>query len=98
MECFAEYRTKARERDFLSGKPGHWNAWTLRETVKRLKNNRCDRCSLSSWQDVPIPLEIHHIDGDCHNNSPDNVELLCPNCHSLTPNYRSKNRMSTRKR
>jgi predicted HNH restriction endonuclease len=33
------------------------------------------------------PLEIHHKDGSKKNNSEDNLDLLCPNCHSLTFNY-----------
>ncbi|TFG24210.1 MAG: hypothetical protein EU529_04875 [Promethearchaeota archaeon] len=38
------------------------------------------------------PLDIHHIDGNRQNNRPENLELLCPNCHALTPNYKgSKN-------
>jgi len=35
-----------------------------------------------------IPLELHHRDGDRTNNSLANIELLCPNCHALTDNYR----------
>lgn len=39
-----------------------------------------------------IPLEIHHKDGNNGNNSLDNLELLCPNCHSMTKYYRTRNR------
>ena len=35
------------------------------------------------------PLEVHHIDGDYTNNDEDNLELLCPNCHSLTNTYKN---------
>ena len=46
-----------------------------------------------------VPLEIEHIDGDCMNNHPDNLIVLCPNCHSLTPTYRALNKgNSTRNR
>ena len=45
-----------------------------------------------------VPLQIHHIDGDCLNNIEDNLELLCPNCHSLTENYGNRNKNSTRTR
>ena len=41
-------------------------------------------------------LQIHHIDGDCKNNKENNLELLCPNCHSLTENYGGANKNSTR--
>lgn len=39
-----------------------------------------------------IPLEVEHIDGDPYNTTPDNVTLLCPNCHSLTPTYKGANK------
>jgi len=42
--------------------------------------------------DQPIPLELDHIDGNHQNNALDNLRLLCPNCHSLTPTFRGKNK------
>lgn len=46
-----------------------------------------------------VPLEIEHIDGNCMNNHPDNLIVMCPNCHSLTPTYRALNKgKSTRNR
>ena len=53
----------------------------------------CSNCKLSEWRDVPIPLELDHINGDNKNNKLTNLRLLCPNCHALTPTYRSKNRI-----
>ena len=44
-----------------------------------------------------VPLEVDHIDGDCYNNSPGNLIVLCPNCHALTPTYRALNKVSGRK-
>lgn len=38
----------------------------------------------------PISLEVHHKDGDKENNESENLELLCPNCHSYTENYRGR--------
>jgi predicted HNH restriction endonuclease len=43
-----------------------------------------------------IPLQIHHIDGDATNNKEENLQLLCPNCHTLTENYGSLNKNATR--
>jgi 5-methylcytosine-specific restriction endonuclease McrA len=34
-----------------------------------------------------VPLTVNHKDGDSENHRPDNLELLCPGCHSLTPNF-----------
>lgn len=54
------------------------------------------RCCLCGWNKVNVstkkpPLEIDHIDGCWRNNREDNFQLLCPNCHSLTPTYKALN-------
>lgn len=59
------------------------------------------KCQVCGWDKIhPItgepPLHVHHIDGDATNNSEDNLQLLCPNCHSLTENYGRLNAKSTR--
>jgi 5-methylcytosine-specific restriction endonuclease McrA len=51
----------------------------------------CMRCKRTHWEGQPIPLELHHKDGDRHNNLLTNLEILCPNCHALTDTYRGKN-------
>ena len=51
----------------------------------------CTRCDRTTWQGVPIPLELHHVNGDRRDNRLQNLKLLCPNCHALTDNYRGKN-------
>lgn len=56
-----------------------------------IRGHRCEKCEMEEWLDNPIPLEIHHKDGDTLNNEMSNLELLCPNCHALTENYRGKN-------
>jgi len=51
----------------------------------------CGHCGLAQWLDRPIPLELDHINGDREDHTLDNLRLLCPNCHALTPTYRAKN-------
>lgn len=58
------------------------------------KANYC--CEICGWNKVNqtlgySPLEIHHKDGNYNNNDEDNLQVLCPNCHSLTANYRALN-------
>lgn len=51
-----------------------------------IKEHRCERCGCSEWQGQPIPLELHHKNGNHYDNSLDNLEILCPNCHALESN------------
>lgn len=55
------------------------------------KEHKCESCGLTEWLGLPIPLELHHKDGDRHHNEIENYELLCPNCHAFTESYRGKN-------
>jgi hypothetical protein len=56
------------------------------------QHGKCNKCGLTHWNDKRITLEYEHIDGDNTNNSRDNVEALCPNCHSQTPTWRGRKR------
>lgn len=55
------------------------------------KEHKCECCGLTEWLGNPIPLELHHKDGNRYNNVIENYELVCPNCHALTDSYRGKN-------
>lgn len=68
------------------------SAYIKRYLIERA-GNKCEKCG---WNQLnlftnKIPLELHHKDGDYRNNNEENLELLCPNCHSLTPNYKFLN-------
>lgn len=56
-----------------------------------LKQHRCERCSLTSWNDQPIPLELDHANGRRDDNRLENLRVLCPNCHAQTETYRGRN-------
>ena len=55
------------------------------------KDYQCECCKLTEWLGEPIPLELHHKDGNHNNNTLENFQLLCPNCHAKTSSYRGKN-------
>ena len=55
------------------------------------KEHKCECCGRSEWLGQPIPLELHHLDGNRNNNNLNNFQLLCPNCHAFTDSYRGKN-------
>ena len=56
-----------------------------------IKEHRCDKCLRQTWNDIPIALELHHVNGDKQDHRIENINLLCPNCHSQTKTYRGKN-------
>jgi Zn finger protein HypA/HybF involved in hydrogenase expression len=56
-----------------------------------LKIQRCEDCGIDSvYNNKPLTLQLHHIDGNNSNNKIENFQILCPNCHSQTPSFRSK--------
>lgn len=58
-----------------------------------LKKQRCELCGWAKLSaDGRIPLELDHINGDSRDNRIENLRVLCPNCHSLQPTHRGKNR------
>ena len=64
---------------------------------ENIKEHRCEICGRTHWNNKPIPLELHHIDGNRFNHKLDNILLVCPNCHAQTSTYRGKN-VNTRTR
>ena len=62
----------------------------------RYLRQKYNECAICGWRKVhpvtgKVPLEIDHIDGDSENNIEPNLRLICPNCHSLTSNFRNLN-------
>ena len=101
-KCQQEYQQKQWEEKWISGEisgfseENHWGGIPdrIRTYLFKKYNSKCANCG---WGEInpyskTIPLEIEHIDGNYKNNRPENVTLLCPNCHSLTKTYRGANR------
>lgn len=55
---------------------------------------QCESCNGRMHQGEKIPLEMHRIDESkgYKESGPENLKLLCPNCHAQTENYAGKKR------
>jgi len=78
-------------KDYLNNS----NSITSYKLCKRLlkeniKAHQCEVCKRKEWNNKKIPLELHHINGNNKDNRIENIQLLCPNCHALTDNYRNR--------
>lgn len=71
-----------------------WNEYKRGQTVKphliKLRGHKCESCKLERWLNKKIPLETHHKDKNKQNNKPENLVLLCLNCHYYTENFRNR--------
>lgn len=52
-----------------------------------IKEYKCEKCGISKWNGEQISLQLYHINGDNTDNRIENLQILCPNCHSQTDNY-----------
>jgi len=102
IKCQNEYIGKEYIKQWkngnISGRVGVGVSGHIKTYLFKKNNNKCEKCG---WDKIhpltnKVPLQVHHIDGDCTNCKEDNLELLCPNCHCLTDNYGNLNKNSTR--
>lgn len=64
----------------------------LRLIEAGLKEDKCEGCGLVEWQGERLRPQLHHVNGEKYDNRLENLQLLCPNCHALTPNWGGRNR------
>lgn len=83
--CSGAYRTSQTNLKIENNIP------TDVTTIKRYlfgKSNTCSICCITSiWNNIPLTLQLDHIDGNSDNNNLNNLRLVCPNCHSQTNNF-----------
>lgn len=86
--------TKFSLEDILAGKHPEYQTFKLKNKLiaAGIKENRCEVCDITEWNGKPIKMQLDHIDGDPHNHRLENLQMICPNCHSQTETYCGKNK------
>jgi 5-methylcytosine-specific restriction endonuclease McrA len=64
----------------------------LRLLAAGIKESGCEECGIAEWLGEPLSMALHHVNGDGEDNRLQNLVLLCPNCHSQTPNFARRSR------
>jgi hypothetical protein len=97
--CSGKSLRKRKLDAWLSGESdGSRGRIALQHCVRDYMLEQCGhKCSECGWNRInpttgKCPLEVDHIDGDHTNNKIENLRVLCPNCHSVTPTYKSLNK------
>lgn len=99
-KCNGEVKRLTKIESWLSGE---WDGsigrdGELADPIKTyLKEKAGFKCTLCGWDKLnpatgKCPLDVDHIDGDSSNHNPSNLQVICPNCHSLTPTYKALNK------
>lgn len=87
-----------KANSWLDGKISGGSDHGVHSFVRRwLIKNRGEKCEQCGWCErhpitKKVPIEVDHADGNFRDHRPQNLRLLCPNCHSLTPTYRGLNK------
>lgn len=69
----------------------------VRDYIYQKQNNQCAICGLqNSWNGQKLNFVLDHIDGNAANGHEENLRLICPNCNSQLPTFKSRNKGSAR--
>lgn len=98
-QCMADFSYKSYIQKWLnkeiSGvRSGMVTSRHIKRYLRETRGDKCERCGWNERNSVTnkVPVELEHIDGHWENNDPQNLLLLCPNCHSLTSTFKGLNR------
>lgn len=89
QNCRDEHVTKISDERYFLGL--HLDDYTVKKAYLRHNPEICVSCKIGpKWNGNPLVLQLDHIDGNSDNNMPSNLQLLCPNCHTQTETFGSK--------
>ena len=79
--------------EILAGEHPSYQTFKLKKRLIKegVKENKCEKCGLRDWQNLPLNMELHHINGDRTDHQLENLKMICPNCHAQTSTFRALN-------
>lgn len=95
---YKKYQSRAKVEKWIKGEWSGGSQYGLSDTIRfyllEKAEYKCTKCGFGANHpdDGKTILEINHINGDGVDHSPNNLEVLCPNCHALTSSYRARNK------
>ena len=98
LKCQNEVQTAKIIASWKAGEiEGYDKSLCLRRPIRnyliKKANNKCVKCGWGEINPITgkVPLQVDHVDGDAKNCAEENLKVLCPNCHALTPTFGSLN-------
>lgn len=97
LECCRAYAWEKKKEEIertgtmMTNHCGETDARNAKRYLKEIAGAKCSKCGASEINGMPIPLQVHHVDGNAMNSSISNLVLLCPTCHALTENFGCRN-------
>lgn len=74
---------------FIGTRPDHY----IRAYLRGEQEGRCALCDIApDWNGLPLVMVLDHVNGDAEDNRRENLRLVCPDCDSQLPTYKSRNR------
>ena len=102
QKCLIQYNRELKIQNWLeTGETGFTVDTTIRGPIRdyilNSQNKQCAICGmLNIWNNQELNFILDHIDGDASNSSRSNLRLICPNCDSQLPTFKSRNKNSAR--
>ena len=92
VTCGRVFHKKKTPAEYLVLYDHHINTDPIKKRMLRdgVKVHKCEICGNAIWMGKPIPLELHHLNGNRSDNRLENLQILCSNCHAQTENYCGK--------